>query len=95
MTLYVNAIHSNARARAILMTSTLLADQFEKLISADDADAGIEPGEAMSLAENGFVVNHTIAPTSIPNIKKIDLTITVDAASKNLVLQRIKGKEKK
>ena len=80
MTLHVTAINSNAKARIILMGSTLLADQFEKLISADSANAGVDPGEAMSLAGNGFLVEHTIAATPIPNIKKIDLTITLDAA---------------
>ena len=33
MTLHVSAINSNAKARIILMGSTLLADQFEKLIT--------------------------------------------------------------
>jgi prepilin-type N-terminal cleavage/methylation domain-containing protein len=81
MTLHVSAISSNTRARAILMGSTLLADQFEKLISADDPSAGLAPEEAATHAENGLVVERTVATTPIPQIKRIDLTVTLDAFS--------------
>ena len=81
MTLHVGAISSNARARDILMGSTLLSDQFEKLISADYAGTELDPGEITQHAGDGCFAEHTIFATPIPNIKKIDLTITLDTAS--------------
>ena len=81
MTLHVGAIRSNATARDILMGSTLLADRFEKLISADYASAGLNPGEAASQAENGFVVEHRIFTTPIAQIKKIELEVILDTDS--------------
>jgi len=81
MALHITAINSNAKARSIMMGSIIMADQFEKLISADYASAGLTPGEATSHAENGLVVAHTITTTPIPNIKKIDLTVTWDVTS--------------
>ena len=76
MTLHVNAIHSNVSARTILMTSTLLADQFEKLISMDYTSTELGPGEKASKVENGFLIEHTAAATQIPNIKQIHITVT-------------------
>ena len=76
MTLHVNAIHSNVRARTILMTSTLLANQFEKLISMDYTSTELGPGEKASRVENGFLIEHTAAATQIPNIKQIHITVT-------------------
>jgi prepilin-type N-terminal cleavage/methylation domain-containing protein len=78
MTLQITAINSNAKARRIMRGSTILADQFEKLISAGDASPGLTPGESTSHADNGLVFERTITTTRIPNIKKIDLTITWD-----------------
>ena len=81
MTLHVSAINSNARARKVLTGSTLLADHFEKLISADYAGAELDPGETTQHAGDGYVVEHCITTTPIPNIKKIDLTVFWDASS--------------
>lgn len=76
MTLHVNAIHSNVSARTILVASTLLADQFEKLISMDYASTELGPGEKTSKVENGFLIEHTTAATQVPNIKQIHITVT-------------------
>ena len=81
MTLHVTAINSNAKARKIMMASIIMGDQFEKLISADYENPGLDPLETSILNENGFFVDHTVSATLIPNIKKIDLTVTLDVAS--------------
>jgi len=81
MTLQITAINSNAKARRIMMGSIILADQFEKLISADYASPGLTPGAATSFADSGIVVERNITTTPIPNIKKIDLTVTWDVTA--------------
>jgi len=81
MTLQITAINSNAKARRIMMGSIILTDQFEKLISADYASPGLTPGAATSHADNGIVVERNITTTPIPNIKKIDLTVTWDVTA--------------
>ena len=79
MTLQITAINSNAKARRLMMGSIIMADQFEKLISADYHSARLDPGETTSHPWNGFVVEHAVAATPIANIKKIDLTVFLNA----------------
>lgn len=76
MTLHINAIHSNVSARTILVASTLLTDQFEKLISMDYASTELGPGEKASRVENGFLIEHTATATQVPNIKQIHIAVT-------------------
>ena len=76
MTLHIGAISSNAKARSILLASTALADHFEKLISADDANAHLDPQATAAWAAQGCMVAQTVAGTPIANIKKIDLTVS-------------------
>ena len=80
MTLHVTAINCNTKARAIMRGSTLLADQFEKLISADYTNTELDPGATTLQDENRYLVERTVTLTSIPNIKRIDLTITLNAS---------------
>ena len=79
MTLHITAINSNAKARRMMTGSIIMADRFEKLISADYHSARLNPGEKTSHPGNGFVVEHAVTATPIPNIKRIDLTVFVDA----------------
>ncbi len=76
MALHVTAINSNMKARAILVASTLLTDQFEKLISAEYSSTELDPGGTASRVEKGILVEHTVFTTPIPNIKQIDLAVT-------------------
>lgn len=75
MTLHVVAIDRNAAAREILAASTLLADRFEKLITADYTGNDLDPGEAATRKEHGFTIEQKVTATLIPNIKKIDLAV--------------------
>ena len=81
MTLHVTAINSNNRAHAIMTGNTLLADQFEKLISAGYASIELGPEETRSRVQSGFLIEHTVFTTLIPNIKKVDLTVTQEDRS--------------
>jgi Tfp pilus assembly protein PilV len=81
LTLHVTAINSNAKARNIMMGSVIMTDQFEKLISANYASPWLNPGASMSDTENGVLIEHTVSTTPIPNIKKIDLTVSLDGTA--------------
>ena len=81
MTLHVTAIKSNAKARRIMMGAIIMGDQFEKLISADYQHPEPDPQEISALQKSGFRVEHTVSATLIPNIKKIDLTVSLDDPS--------------
>ena len=81
MTLHVTAINSNAKARRIMMGAIIMADQFEKLISADYQNPEPDPLEIDALKQSGFIVEHTVSATLIPNIKKIDLVVSLDDRS--------------
>ena len=76
MTLQITAINSNTKARSILLASTVLADRFEKLISADNAGAHLDPEGTTSWEEQGCTVAQAVSDTQISNIKKIDLTVS-------------------
>jgi prepilin-type N-terminal cleavage/methylation domain-containing protein len=75
MTLHVAAIDRNAKAREILAASTLLADRFERLITADYTESDLHPGEAVTRVEHGFLIEQQVTATLLPNIKKIDLAV--------------------
>jgi len=79
LALHVTAINSNAKARETMTGSVLLADQFEELISADYRHLENNPGEDSTVA-GGCLAKHTVTATAIPNIKKIDLTVTLPGA---------------
>lgn len=79
MTLHITAIKSNANARDIMMGTIQLTDQFEKLISTDYESALLNPGTTTSRVENKYRVEHIVASTVIPNIKKIDIAVFLDA----------------
>jgi len=79
MTLQITAINSNANARKIMLGSTRLADQFEKLISMDYESAELTPGKTTTRIESGYLIEHTVSTTLVANIKKIDLTVTMNA----------------
>ena len=81
LALHITAINSNAKARATMTGSILLADQFEKLISADYRQLENISQEASATNAGGFLTQHTVSATAIPNIKKIDLTITLPGAA--------------
>lgn len=79
MTLHINAIRSNANARDIMMGTIQLTDQFEKLISMDYGSARLNPGTTTSRFNKKYRVEHIVASTVIPNIKKIDIAVFLDA----------------
>ena len=76
MSLHMAAINSNAKARSILLGSTILTDRFEKLISADYAGIDPAPEGTFSQTAQGCRVEQAVFGTPIANIKRIDLTVS-------------------
>lgn len=79
MALHITAIRSNANARDIMMGTIQLTDQFEKLISMDYESPPLAPGTKTSFVKNKYRVEHRVAATLIPDIKKVDIAVFLEA----------------
>ena len=78
MTLHVMAINSNNRSRDIMSGSTILADQFEKLISMAYDSPDLVPGATASGEMHGYRIERIVSTTLIPNVKKIEISVIRD-----------------
>ena len=81
MALHISAINSNAKAHRIIKGSTWMGDQLEKLMAMDYRAPELDPGVRTFRTPDGYEVRHAVSAAPIPNVKQVDITITMESSS--------------
>ena len=76
MCMQISAIRTNSGARHLTESTTLCADQFEKIMSMSYNDVNLTPGTTTSRAEGNYTIQWNVSAENIPinNVKTIRVT---------------------